>query len=115
MAALTCPYPCATLDQATAAGMNLYQYLTGAVPSDVGCEIQCAIALASYANSVVFPDGCPQPPEPGPMTAKKRADARKELAAALKPLVDAKGKAATAFDWKAILKLAIQFLLTWLG
>ena len=122
---LQCPFPPATLDQAVECGSNIYQYASGAEPWDQGCFDECAIGVLSYGNSVLFPDGCAEPPAKtaAAVPAKSRDDLKKELATALKPLADAKkkgdkkaaGSAVQALPWKNILQLLYTLLLSFLS
>ncbi len=96
-----------TLPDAVAGGKLVYSKLTGeAVANDA--LFYAALDVLGYGGTFI-PAGSAAPKKAAKVS---QTAAKKKLIAALKPLAESEGNAATAgaFDWKSIAALLIQIL-----
>lgn len=123
----------ATIQQAQEAGFDLFPRLLPGGVKDISQELLDAECLVSYGIGVTFPSGVTSA-EAGQIVSRSQIPShnqcRDQLAQALKPFAKKKPESQTptaaptageamegveAVDWMAILKLALQFILTYLG
>jgi hypothetical protein len=101
-------YP--TLQQAEEAGLDLVPRLIGQQPKNVPAMVQDCYALIGYGLKIAALNG-------GLPITRPDSDqfTDPDLAEALHPLYGAPSATLPPVDWKAVLKLALQFLLQVLG